>query len=211
MNIITICGNIGSGKSTVMNMLRKSQNEHQMFKTPLCKNNFSFIDEPIDKWGDWLKRFYQDPTKHSLGFQLKILNTYNGMFVESSTKDVMVTERSPYESIFIFSELLKTNNTLSKEEYDVLLETYDYIGWTPNVFIYINTSPEECIRRINVRSRKCESKIDEQYVYDLHAQYEHIMNTTKNRVFTINGDRSLEHVYANIADILISYNTSLVN
>ena len=211
MNIITICGNIGSGKSTVMNMLRKYQNEHQMFKTPLCTNDFIFIDEPIDKWGDWLNLFYQDPTKHALGFQLKILNTYNGMLSEKSTKDVLVTERSPYESIFIFSKLLKTTDNLSKEEYDVLLETYDYIGWTPNLLIYINTPPEECISRINVRSRECESKIDEQYIYDLHAQYEQLMNTTKIPVMIINGDRSLEQIYANIADILISYNTSLVN
>ena len=61
MRVITIGGNIGCGKTTVLSNLSK---EWTVFK------------EPLEKWGSWLDLFYTNPQRYAFSFQMKILHDF---------------------------------------------------------------------------------------------------------------------------------------
>ena len=66
MKIVSIEGNIGSGKSTLIDILKKSN------------LNYVFIPEPVSLWNEIkdhdgttiLERYYQDPKSYAFSFQM---------------------------------------------------------------------------------------------------------------------------------------------
>ena len=58
MTVIIIDGNIGSGKSTIIERLKK--------------DNLLTIPETIDNFKPWLKLYYKNMDKYALGFQLEV-------------------------------------------------------------------------------------------------------------------------------------------
>ena len=104
--IISINGNIGSGKSTLMDSIKEE------FK------HFHHIQEPVHKWTKLLENFYNDPSKWALPFQIKVLTSQMSSFHEYENKICMV-ERDPITARYIFWESLYRNKTITPEEYDV--------------------------------------------------------------------------------------------
>lgn len=162
--IISIGGNIGSGKSTMIRYLEKHRTDIQ------C------ITEPIHKWGEWMQLFYSNPTKYAFGFQMKILDSFQYLDADNDN-NIYVTERSPWESNHIFAKLLLEQGILSEVEYDLYNTYHLKYAWKPHVYIYINTSYNECISRMRLRNRKEEENINHEYVKELDEQY--------NKVFTM--------------------------
>ena len=66
--IFSIEGNIGSGKSTLVKILKEHYNDHDVV----------FLDEPVDvwqtikyeNWESYFSKFYADHDKYSFSFQL---------------------------------------------------------------------------------------------------------------------------------------------
>lgn len=184
-NTISICGNIGCGKSTLIKKLKA---------IPIRDEPIAIFEEPIGSWKEWLRCFYTNPAKYALGFQMKILLSFRSM-IESIQSPTLITERSPFESVNIFSRMMLENGTLSQMDFDLIQETFEQIGWQTDLYIYIRTDPNICIERIKQRGRDCENDIDEQYVYDLHNQYEKIMGNEKNiNVVYVDGNVDPEQV-----------------
>lgn len=184
--IITIGGNIGCGKSTVIQELQKEYGD-------MCVVH----PEPIQEWGSWLDLFYTDPPKYAFGFQMKILHSF--LKFVNPTQQPCITERSPVDSLEVFAKTLYEDNVMNHLEYNLYKEYVDSIAWTPSVYVYLQTDPEVCVERIKKRARGCESGIDEKYVHKLHAYYEtlpqkshpfhlHIVNANHNK------ETVLEHV-----------------
>jgi deoxyadenosine/deoxycytidine kinase len=69
MKIISIEGNIGSGKSTLIKKLRE---------LPEFQNGFTFLPEPVDEWNTIkdsdgitiLEKYYSDQKKYAFSFQM---------------------------------------------------------------------------------------------------------------------------------------------
>ena len=61
--IISIDGNIGSGKSTILYDIKKNLN----------KTDYSFIFENLEVYNTWIKLYYQNMNKYALGFQMEVL------------------------------------------------------------------------------------------------------------------------------------------
>ena len=63
VQIISIEGNIGAGKSTILEHLKETYADNE---------EVAFVDEPVDIWGticddkgeDILTKFYKDPTQY---------------------------------------------------------------------------------------------------------------------------------------------------
>ena len=79
---ISIEGNIGSGKTTIMNALRTVCNESEIGQ------HVVFIDEQVSEWikpfdnegKSIIDLFYSDPSRYCLTFQLKVLmDQYNAL------------------------------------------------------------------------------------------------------------------------------------
>ena len=186
---IVISGNLGAGKSTIIKHLERELSNAYVFQ------------EPIHEWKGWLDAFYDNQSKNALGFQIKILSSFAKMYQMVPKGGNFITERCPFESVYIFSKLLLESNVITPMEYDLIEETYNTMGWTPNVYVYIQTDPHTCIDRIKSRGRECENDLDESYIINLHNQYEKVMHSKKNVVF-VNGNLGEDEVIAQVLDIV---------
>lgn len=183
MRIITIGGNIGCGKSTLLTRLSK---DYETYK------------EPIEKWGSWLDLFYTNPERYAFSFQMKILHDFL-YFPSDSEQKVVVTERSPLDSLYVFCKSLKDSKTLTHMEYNLFKDYVDTIGWKPNTFVYLKTTPYACLQRMRERARECETGVDFEYIKKINNAYENFVEMLRQdptvTVYEIDANRCAEDVY----------------
>lgn len=177
---IVIDGNIGCGKTTQLDLI-----EHRL--------KLKVKREPIEKWP--LQTFYQDPKRWGLTFQLVILNT---LVVDS---DTCIYERCPLSSKEIFWRILE-KTPLEDEVYN---HAFDRQGWGPDVFIFIQKTPEMCFKHIQKRSQEGDSGVDLDYLKKIDTCYCDMYENMKCKKYIVNGDQPAEEVYSDIKDILSKY------
>ena len=106
--IISIDGNIGSGKSTLYNFLKDKY-----------KNNkeIGFVEEPVDTWNKIrdkndvpiLTNLYKDTNKYAFRFQMMAYISRLSLLrkaVLSNNYQVIITERSVFTDKNIFAKML---------------------------------------------------------------------------------------------------------
>lgn len=113
---ISIEGNIGVGKSTLLQKL--SEDTH-----------FKCVPEPIDLWKNLngynvLELFYNDSKKYSTTFQFYSMLTIFKDRCKTYTEKHVVFERSLQTGINVFSKNLLNNNFMSNVDYLVLKEYF---------------------------------------------------------------------------------------
>lgn len=186
---ISICGNIGSGKTTVLEKLEY--------------NGFDVKFEPVNEW-TFLSKFYNNMKEFAFQLQMQILKSFLS-YIPTSKSLPTICERSPQESLHVFSTQLLNNNYLSLEEFRIIrFFTYSY-SWKPTLYIYIRTEPNICLERIKTRNRDCENEITLNYITELHNRYE---NFSRNHNIThiVDGSQSTEDVYINVRQIIENIN-----
>lgn len=205
---ISIDGNIGSGKSTVMSRIC------QELRIPV------FL-EPVDEWKEWLKLFYTDTTRWGMSFNLKVLLSFNKWKANSFFS---VYERSPMSNRYIFAQLQSENQEMNALETEMFHELYKKLAWTPDVVIYIRTEPKTSWERMTRRARDCENSVPLEYLTALHNKYEKLFanefiengvgsNTKSNncKVFTVDGNQHADVVYEQVASIIKTLISSYEN
>jgi deoxyadenosine/deoxycytidine kinase len=185
---IVIDGNIGSGKSTVIDALQSSY---------IC------VQEPMTDWAPYLEAFYKDMNKNSLLFQMKVLQHH--MLNKNYTSKVIL-ERSPLSCIHVFGQNLYDTNLLSSLDMNLMIDMNKSFGWYPSNIIYINTPPQICYDRIHERSRENEI-IPYHYLEAISKLYDdlYIKRTTNifiNKLFIVDGSQSKEKVLQDIKEII---------
>lgn len=190
---IVIEGNIGGGKSTVLNMIS------QRTRLPI------FL-EPVDTdWKDGLSLFYNDNARWGFAFNLKVLMTYH-QWRNNNFKAVY--ERCPMSSKCVFSQLQYENKLMTKFENDLYQQYYESLAWEPEVVIYIRTPPEVCYERMNSRARECESNVPLSYLQQVHHKYEQlcedIIHNKKQKLYVVDGTRNSEQVYEQVMKIIMT-------
>jgi deoxyadenosine/deoxycytidine kinase len=206
MPIVTISGNIGSGKSTcISNLAREYEG---------CGNTKLFF-EPIEHWGEWLNLFYENPRKNALGFQIKVLLGFLYLKEDACCRknDLIITERSPDDSLYVFAQNLFNNKLLSKTEFDLVRDFSNETSWKPDVYIYIKTRPEVAYARMQVRSRECEKSVDLDYLKQLHDLYERhvslLSSKTEITVYMVDGNKSVLEVNREVQKIIANIRSSI--
>ena len=183
--IISICGNIGSGKSTLVNQLNHSQRE------------FDVIQEPISEMNDLLCKFYENMSKWAFHLQCKVLLLYSSIYKNMNANSInYIIERSPAESKHIFAMALLESNFLTSLEYSLYIDLYNELSWEPDCIIYVRTPPNICFQRINSRNRECEKDISIDYINQLHNLYEKYFEKYKysKNIFVIDGSLDIDSV-----------------
>merc|ERR1719238_1945978 len=92
-----------------------------------------------------------------------------------TSKPFKIMERSLFSARNIFIENMWRSGSLTDSEFSVLDEMYKYaIGLELDVdlIIYLQTTPEKALERVNVRSRSEEDKVKLEYVAQIHKRYE---------------------------------------
>lgn len=183
---ISIEGNIGAGKSTVLEYL----SEH----------GYEVIPEPVDEWAEWLCEFYNDKHRWAFAFQMKVLLSF--LTRGPSDDRHAVFERSPMSTRFVFGQLLFNEGCLTEKEWELYKGVCESYAWNPDVIIYIRVDPEVSLERITTRNRKGENKIDLDYIKRLNFQYNIMLKYHQQKIFEVDGNQDSETVAKTVLDIM---------
>ena len=194
MPVITIDGNIGAGKSSILDKLQKNHNQIVSF-------------EPIVEWEPYLEDIYKNNVGY-FNFQLKVY--LDRAFIQSKSNSILFMERSPKFTRETFLPVYK--DKLTQQEYNILEHLYDNVDHKynksiiePVIYIYITASPHVCFNRIKERDRESEKTIDFNLIQLLHNKHEDCydnINTKGLPCLKINSDNKTSD---EIAEIIINY------
>jgi deoxyadenosine/deoxycytidine kinase len=186
MKTFSIEGNIGSGKSTLIELLK--------LHLPL-----QFLDEPVKVWDTIrdsfgvtiLEKYYQDPKRYAFSFQMMAYITRLSA-MRKAKGEILFTERSIYTDREIFAKMLYDSGKIEPIEYSIYLNWFNEFLDDINIdgLIYVYTPPELCVNRINQRSRKGEESIPLEYIKQCNDYHENWIKNTNIPVLYIDGTKN---------------------
>lgn len=191
--IISIDGNIGSGKSTILTCLKFFFNN---------KKDIIFLDEPVSEWEKIkdkdnvtiLEKFYNNQSKYSFAFQMMAYISRLSLLkdaIEKNPNAIIITERCLNTDRYVFSKMLYDSGKLEDIEYQIYLKWFDNFNYLQNIHktIYLKTDPDICYKRINKRSREGESNISLEYLENCDKYHEDMINNIlKENCLVINSN-----------------------
>lgn len=190
--VISIDGNIGSGKSTFMKKLKEKFADNP---------DVYFVEEPLDQWHkiktkdgkNLIENYYSDMKRYAYIFQnfayitrLRIL--YDA--VHNSGASVIVTERSVESDRYLFAKMLYESELMNDLEWQVYLSWYGFLNINVDKIIYIKTDVDNCVDRIKKRARDGEDKISKEYLTQLDGKHEEWLSDRKN-VVILDGNKNI--------------------
>lgn len=159
---IAVAGNIGAGKSTLVDFLR-----YRFKLTPFFEPNEA---------NPFLEAFYKDMPRWAFSSQMFFLAHKFRLHQElSDHPDTVVQDRTIYEDAEIFARNLYLNGQMSAGEYATYRTMYESIVKTlrpPDLMIYLRASVRVVRQRIRLRGRPMEQSLPLKYIKQLHGLYE---------------------------------------
>ena len=172
MTIITLDGNIGCYKTSILNYFHKNY-------------KMSIDIEPVDSWSNYLKTLYNTQNS-TYNFQIQVW--IDRCWIQEKSKTIIFMERSPYFIKNVFVKKAYEDNTITKEEYKNILTLHNITDklWEPRILIYLRSNPEDCFNRIKKRGRDTEKNIKIEYIKRIHELHEEIYGETiKNNKYIL--------------------------
>lgn len=189
IHILSIEGNIGSGKSTMLKHLRTNLSCNDEYK-------IIFVDEPLSLWENikdsngknMIEKFYENPQKYAFAFQMMafitrltyLKNAINDALNNNNNKKIIIiTERSLHTDCYVFAELLKKQGNIEDVCFQIYMQMFNEFSsmYSINTLIYVSTTPEICYNRIKRRSRSGEEIISLDYLTQCHEEHEIYIHT----------------------------------
>jgi deoxyadenosine/deoxycytidine kinase len=161
---VVIAGNIGSGKTTLTEMLSRRLGWHPYYE--------SVADNP------YLVDFYRDMGRWSFPLQIYFLSHRFGVHraISSFTdNNSAIQDRSIYEDAHIFSRVLNEEGVMDRrdyENYQTLYRTVIGLLPPPTLMIFLRRSVPRLLERIHQRGRDYERDISPEYLTKLDDHYE---------------------------------------
>lgn len=163
---IVVSGNIGVGKTTVVERLADELGLEPYFE-PHAENPF-------------LEGFYQDMNRwafHSqLFFLVREINHHRRIIDRGIGA---IQDRSIYEHFQVFASQLHANGHLSEHEFQLLAELYnsaEELLRAPDLMIYLKAPIPQLQERIAARNRLAEHSIDASYLAALQQAYDRFID-----------------------------------
>ena len=177
---IAIAGNIGSGKTTLTQLLANHYHWTARF-------------EPVD-FNPYLADFYEDMERWSFNLQIYFLNKRFRDIVEiSQSPDVVVQDRTIYEDACIFAPNLHDMGLMSSRDFDNYQELFELmisLVRPPDLLIYLRSSIPNIVNNIHKRGREYENSIRIDYLTGLHERYEKWISEYKDgKLLIVDVDR----------------------
>lgn len=187
---ICIDGNIGCGKTTVLEYI----NKHYCVEVDL---------EPVEQWQPYLDRMYATGSG-VFEFQVKVWLDR----CLSSGRPRTVIERSPMFQAGVFVPANAKSGKLTPMQCGILREMYASPAvWEPDLYIYLQSDPEKCLERIKTRDRQSENYIPMYYIADLHDLHEATcasLRDTKNVIIINVEGKTVEQVALDVMNTILT-------
>lgn len=175
---IGVAGNIGAGKTTLTRMLA----EHYGWKPHF---------EPVTH-NPYLEDYYTDIKRWSYNLETYFLAQRFRDLVEISRSDeVIIQDRTLMEGVNIFVANNKQMGNLSERDFDTYMQLYDLMMSMvnqPDILIYLRSSIEGIVRKIQKRGRDYEQGISVEYLSNLNRLYEDWIASYKGRLVIFDVD-----------------------
>ena len=223
--IISLEGNIGSGKSTLIKAL-KVYTQLTLEKTMTIK----YVQEPVEEWNritddngeTLLQKFYGNQSAYAFSFQIMA-------YITRFRKMLRIIEESDDDTIIICERSLETDkNVFGKMLYDcgkirdIDWSIYNYWFDTfadkikPDILLYIETSIQTCSDRIMKRQRDGESAISTEYLQQCKQYHEDWITNSDTPSKIINGNpdnsdlKSYESLLISVINIIQTCNSNSI-
>ncbi|MCM1151504.1 MAG: deoxynucleoside kinase [Alistipes sp.] len=165
---IAIAGNIGSGKTTLTQMLTRRYDARAYFEES---------DNP------YIGDFYNDMNRWSFNLQISFLGSriqQTMEMLEDNRSGIIFQDRTIYEDAHIFAGNLHEMGLMSSRDIETYMKIFRLITTLiprPDLLIYLKASVPTLISQIRKRGREYEMNIDEAYLSRLNDKYNRWIDT----------------------------------
>lgn len=176
---IAIAGNIGSGKTTLTEMLAKHYGWTPQYE--------SVINNP------YLEDYYADINRWSLNLEVYFLKErFRDMIALAKSDKTIIQDRTIYEGVYVFVANNKAQGNMSETDFLTYMDLFNLMMsfiTLPDLMIYLRASVPHLVSHIQMRGRDYEQSISLDYLQGLNQRYDDfIFNKYSGRVLTIDVD-----------------------
>ena len=178
---IAIAGNIGSGKTTLTNLLVKHYGWKPQFEAVDCN---PYLDD-----------YYKDIARWSFNLEVYFLKQrFRDLIEIANSKETIVQDRSIFEGVYVFAANNKAMGNMSDRDFSTYMELFEQMMQVvrlPDLMIYLRASLSHLVGNIQKRGREYEQSIKLEYLENLNKRYEDfIFNKYKGRVMVVDADNT---------------------
>lgn len=176
---IAIAGNIGSGKSTLTELLAKHYGWEPKY-------------EAVD-YNPYLDDYYKDIPRWSFNLEVYFLKQrFKDLLDIAKSEKTIIQDRSIFEGVYVFTATNKEMGNLSERDFNTYMELFESmltIAKLPDLMIYLRSSVPHLVSNIQKRGRDYEQSIQLDYLKNLNNRYEDfIFNKYKGKVLVVEVD-----------------------
>ncbi|HLU84853.1 MAG TPA: deoxynucleoside kinase [Vicingaceae bacterium] len=165
--LISVAGNIGSGKTTLTTLLAK----HYKWEP-----HFEDVDD-----NPYLNDFYNDMQRWSFNLQIYYLTSRISKIQEiRKGKKTVIQDRTIYEDAYIFAPNLHAMGLMTTRDFETyfsLFKLQETFVTPPDLLIYLRASVPTLVNQIQKRGREYEESIRIDYLKRLNERYEAWIST----------------------------------
>mgnify|MGYP002519013206 CR=1 FL=1 len=175
---IVIAGNIGSGKTTLTEMLAHHYHWEPKYEQVTYNPYLEDYYKDIQRWSFPMEVFFLKERFRDL------------MEMQKSGKDT-IQDRSIYEGVYVFATNNKRMGNLSDRDFDTFMELFGHmtdIARYPDLMIYLRASVPYLVHNIQKRGRECEQTIQLEYLKGLNDRYEEWIKSYPGKLLIVDGD-----------------------
>lgn len=159
---IAVSGNIGSGKTTLVEKLSKHYGWVPLY-------------ESVDN-NPYLRDFYDDMKRWAFHLQIFFLNSrFNQVRQIRQSDKTIIQDRTIYEDAYIFASNLHASGFINDRDYQSYLDLFhSMINFVqpPDLLIYLKADIPKLVQQIQKRDRDFEYNIKLEYLKNLNTHYE---------------------------------------
>lgn len=176
---IAVAGNIGSGKSTLTNMLARHYGWEARF-------------ESVDQ-NPYLEDYYGNIHRWSFNLEVYFLKErFRDLLAIAGADHTIIQDRTIYEGVYVFVANNKDMGHLSDRDYQTYMDLFDNMMemvHEPDLMIYLRSSVPHLVGNIQQRGRDYEQTMNLEYLQNLNRRYdEFVFEKYKGRVITLDKD-----------------------
>lgn len=191
---IAVAGNIGSGKTTLTQMLAK----HYGWRNYL---------EPVEE-NPYIDDYYKDISRWALNMEVFYLKQrFKNLLEIQNSEETVILDRTIFEGVYVFAANNRKMGNMDERDFQTYMELFESmmeVVEIPELMVYLRSSVPHLVQNIQKRGRDYEQKMPIDYLEGINQLYEDfILHKYKGKVLIIEVDNlDFEHNPKQFGEIL---------